>query len=529
MRIAVIAVAMAIAALVGASAAWAHASLVSSEPADQAVVASPPSELLLRFNETVSPIVLRLVHPSGDVVELPSRTQGDGATIAVALPPGLTQGTHLLSWRVISADSHPVGGSLTFSIGHPTTSPAATQAIGNTRTLAATWFVRLVLYVGLFLGVGGAFFSTWFGEVPRSDNISRVIAGALISGLIATVLSVGLQGVDVLGLAVSSLREPHVWASGLATAYGFTLCLAAAALASGLAAIKTPLQRASRWYSAIALLLVGVALAASGHASTAGPELLTRPAVFLHCISVAFWVGSLPVLLPALRANSSLHSLAAFSKVIPWPLLTLVVSGMVLAIVQVQRVDALWLTAYGNVLLCKLVAVGALLILAACNRWATPRVLKGNEQATRRLRHSIVAELAIVAAILGMVALWRFTPPPRSLLLAAAQPVQLHVHDEKAMAELRIETSPGTRGRTFSIGLLDGQFQPLKAKEVELVLSKPDIGVEPLRRPATQIGDVDWKVDDVRLPSPGRWHVQLQILISDFEKVSLQGEVDLPR
>ena len=56
----------------------------------------------------------------------------DNATVTIRLPEGLMAGTHLLSWRVISADSHPVGGALTFSIGQPSAQPA-TSRFGSDR------------------------------------------------------------------------------------------------------------------------------------------------------------------------------------------------------------------------------------------------------------------------------------------------------------------------------------------------------------------------------------------------------------
>ena len=45
--------------------------------------------------------------------------------------------------------------------------------------------------------------------------------------------------------------------------------------------------------TAFALAGVGLSLAASGHAATASPQWLTRPALFLHGVAVAYWVGAL--------------------------------------------------------------------------------------------------------------------------------------------------------------------------------------------------------------------------------------------
>ncbi len=62
--------ALALALLVPASVAWAHATLVKAEPADGAVIAQAPSALRLTFNEPVSPLAIRLIGPGGDAVAL---------------------------------------------------------------------------------------------------------------------------------------------------------------------------------------------------------------------------------------------------------------------------------------------------------------------------------------------------------------------------------------------------------------------------------------------------------------------------
>ena len=513
-----------LAALANASEANAHASLIRSEPADRAVVAQPPPQLTLTFNEPVSPVALRLVRPSGEVIEL-NDIALRGATFAVALPAGLSRGTHLLSWRVISADSHPVFGTLAFSVGQPSDRPSAlAQTDGDIRLRGAIWTARLVLYLALFTGVGGAFYCRWIAAAPPSGSIRGAVNVALGCGLVAALLSAGLHGVDVLGVPPSAIRQSHTWVSGLGTAYGLTLGLAAAALALGLAANATN-GKLARWCAALALAGVGFALAASGHAATAGPEWATRPALFLHGVSVAFWVGALWPLAAALRANDGRSDLPRFSKASPWPLAALVVSGLLLAVVQVQRLNALWMTAYGMVLSAKLVAVCALLALAAMNRRSTPRVAAGDAAATRRLVRSIRIELAIVFVILGLVATWRFTPPPRSLQAIAAQPIHVHIHGDKAMADLKIE--PGrSSGRRITVNLLDGEFRPLSAKEVVLFLFKPDAGIEPLRLPTARAEATIWQSDDVSLPISGRWHVRVEILISDFEKLTLEDEIE---
>src|ERR1043165_8943192 len=87
--------------------AMAHAALVATEPRDGSMVAQPPDKVRLRFNEPVTPAVVRLIDADG-------KTRDDaaigavGETIEVTLPASLPAGTQLISYRVISADGPPV-------------------------------------------------------------------------------------------------------------------------------------------------------------------------------------------------------------------------------------------------------------------------------------------------------------------------------------------------------------------------------------------------------------------------------------
>jgi copper transport protein len=346
--------------------------------------------------------------------------------------------------------------------------------------------------------------------------------------LVATLISIGLQGLDALDLPLRALAQRAAWQAGLETSYGFTAIAAAVAMSAGLAALVTNARWAARALSLLALLGVGLALALSGHATTAEPRLLTRPSVFLHGVCVALWVGALLPLIMSMRAGSRDRTLARFSHVIPYPLGVLVITGVALAVVQLDRVDALWTTSYGIVLSCKLAAVMALLALAAANRYAlVPRFQAAGATAGCPLAASIATELVIALAILALVSLWRFTPPPRALALAGPQ-VSVHFHGERVMAQ--IEVAPvRARGAQVSLLVLDGELRPLAVKEVTLVFSNRDAGIEPMRRAAVPEGDARWRVDDLQIPLAGRWRLRVELLISDFEKVVLEDDIELPR
>jgi copper transport protein len=505
--------------------ACAHASLVKAEPADGAVVAQAPPTLKLTFNEPVAPLVMRLIGPGGELIVLGDAV-AENTTVTIATPRALQRGTHVLSWRVISADGHPVAGALMFSIGAPSARPAA-DVVGDRSVRVALWAAKVVIYAGLFIGIGGAFFRAWVAD-PDSPASGPWLAVVLVAGLAATPISIGLQGLDALDLPLSGLAQKLAWETGIETSYGFTAIAAAFALFAGLFGLVAASWFVRRSFSLIGLLGIGVALALSGHAATAAPRLLTVPSVFLHGICVAFWIGALlPLVLAVRRADDRGRALARFSKLMPYPLVLTVMTGGVLAVIQVGRLDALWSTSYGLVLSCKLAAVLALLALAAANRYLlVPRFEGVGASAARPLALSIAIELALALAILGLVALWRFTPPPRAL--AAAAPISIHLHGEKAMAQIEL-TPQETRGARVTVLVLDGEFRPLAAKEVVLVVSNTAAGIEPLRRAAVGTGDSAWQIDDFRIPVAGEWRLRVEILVSDFDKVMLEQTVVLPR
>jgi copper transport protein len=508
--------------------AFAHAALVASDPADGAVLAKAPTELSLTFDEPVSPLILKLVEPDGRAAPL-GKPKLDGNRLLADTPPGLGTGSYVLSWRVISEDGHPVGGAVVFSIGMPSAGAAveATEAI-DWPLRAAIWLCRVLIYLGLFIGVGGAFFLAWAAPDIRASR--SFIAGACMAGLVAMGLSLGFLGVDALDLGFESLTEAKTWETALSTSYALTALFGSLSMLLALLALHSPKPGEARLLSTLGLIGVGLALASSGHAATADPQWLMRPAVFVHTLAVAFWVGALaPLAALFAKDNAAAQpALARFSALIPYVLAALLAAGVVLAFIQVGHVEALFSTLYGRVLLAKLALVALLLALAAFNRWRlTKPALAGDARAKRGFARSVVAEIVLVTAVLGCVALWRFTPPPRALAAELpAPPVSVHLHSDRAMASLTL--SPGRAGPVaVSAFIVGGDLEPLDAKGVTLSFSLPSAGIEPIRREARKIDQGQWRVDGLRLPVAGNWDVSVDILISDFESVTLKSKITL--
>jgi copper transport protein len=217
-----------------------------------------------------------------------------------------------------------------------------------------------------------------------------------------------------------------------------------------------------------------------------------------------------------------------FSRGAVWAVGLLVLAGLTLAVVQLERFGALIDTKYGIILSIKITLVVLLLGLAALNRFRFTPALAADSQNTSPLLRSMLLECVLAVAILAVVAGWRFTPPPRALAAAVDTPLAVHIHTEHAMFQVLV--SPGRVGTdSFVLQLMNGDGSLLIAKEATLTLSLPERGIEPFERAATLGADDYWHVHDVPIPHPGRWHMRIDALVTDFEKVTLEDELDVPQ
>ncbi|MDI6024892.1 copper resistance protein CopC [Corticibacterium sp. UT-5YL-CI-8] len=513
-----------------ASAANAHAQLISSDPADGSVLAASPGRIVLNFTETVRPLVARLIGPDGYTTVL--EQVGDrSASVEFPLPSGLSKGTHILSWRVASSDGHPIGGGLYFSVGAPSAAGGAVLEEVDPALRTALWAARFLLILGLVFGVGGVVFEGLVSAQPGRSK-SCFVGFALAAGLVGAIAVVPLQGLDSLGEPLWSVLRFDVWQTGLnATSYGLATMIAGLALLLAYAARQ---GSSEGWLvkalAASALLLAGLAFAFAGHAATAPPRWLTASAVFLHALAVLFWLGALAPLVTALRNGSGDPALRRFSTFIPAVLTVLFVSGGVIAYIQLGAIAALWRTDYGLVMLAKLGLVAALLLLAAFNRFRlTEPTLSGDEPAARTLSRIVVAEIVLGTLVIGVLGLWRFTPPPRALAGEVTLATQSVIAtNEGVSAELSIQP-PLTGSVRVELSKLTVDGKPFDAREIIIELGKPSYGIGPFSKTAQRKADGVYRAEGFILPLDGFWIVTVKVLVSDFRSVTLTDVFDVSK
>ncbi|WP_370674503.1 copper resistance CopC/CopD family protein [Pleomorphomonas sp. PLEO] len=507
---------------------FAHATLVGSDPAEGGVIAITPGNVRLSFNEPVTPLAFKFFDPDGRSHNVAANARDND--VIVELPAAAEEGTYALSWRVASADGHPVGGTSIFSVGRPSHRAAPQAAVVRAFTVSLLiWLARIGVYLGWIGGVGGAFFLTVVAAGQRPTLADRTIAALLGLGAVATAFSFGLQGLDELGGNLATLGGAAPWLAGVQSRYGETLVLGIVALILAGVALRRPAGRLTIGSAAAALLTVAFALTLSGHASTAAPVWVARPALALHGIAATLWGGSLlPLLiLVATRHEHAGRTALRLSALLLPTVALLALSGLTLALLQGVAVATLTGTDYGRLLTAKLVLVLVMLGIGALNRRIlVPRAATGDGMHLKRLSQVLAVDACLLLAVLAVVAGWRFTPPRRSIAAAEAalrHRSMLHIHTARGMAMIQL----GDHG-DLDIRLSDANGRPWVAREVRLSLANPAAGIEPLQRQATLVADGHWLVDGLIFPAGGAWVLRLSVLISDFESLSLEGVLTVP-
>ena len=105
-----------VAALLAPAAAWAHASLVRTAPANGAVLAHSPAVVRVTFDDTVrpGPGIAAIRNGGASVLAGHARVTG-GKTLVVPLRRGLADGDYSVRWSIVSDDGHLESGVIAFA------------------------------------------------------------------------------------------------------------------------------------------------------------------------------------------------------------------------------------------------------------------------------------------------------------------------------------------------------------------------------------------------------------------------------
>ncbi|MFI6467307.1 copper resistance CopC/CopD family protein [Streptomyces sp. NPDC050538] len=367
--------------------ASAHAALESTDPADGSVLKSAPRTVTLTFSESVALLddSFRVYDPDNRRVKTSSahHAKDAGDTASVTLPAKLGTGTFTVAWRVVSADSHPVSGAFTFSIGKPsaTTTPVSTAPTEDPLTGSLYDIARYFAYIAAALLIGTATFLT-LCRPPNPTVLNKPIRTGWWTLLATTLALLLLRAPYEAGTGLATAFEPSAIPKTLTSRPGLALASRLLLLAAS-AAYLLRLRGRDRFGRAAlgtgAVLAVGLALtwASAEHASAGIQVPVAMTSAVLHLLAMSVWLGGLTALLTVLYRSPTLDAapVARFSRLAFASVTVLVVTGIYQSWRGLGSWNALTGTSYGRILLVKLGAVVLLLAVAGWSRRWTGRMV----------------------------------------------------------------------------------------------------------------------------------------------------------
>jgi copper transport protein len=517
-----------------AAPASAHAALVASDPGNGTIVPDAPNRVTLTFSESVQLVSgkIQVLAPDGSRADQGSPS-AEGSAVTVPLRSGGGRGTYVVSFRVISADSHPVGGSISFSVGAASTPPTAATVEDQVDPV-----VRALIPVGKYLGYAGLVLLVgptlvlallWPHRLSRRGPARLVWTGVGLVGF-STLVAIWLQvpyslGTSLFDVRVGDLRDV------LGSTFGAVMLVRLGVLCAA-ALLLRPLLTGSGGESKTDLALLGVlgvaALATwplTGH-PTASPVAGVSVVVdAIHLAAMSVWLGGLVMLVGFLLRRADERELAAilpiWSRWAATAVSALILAGVVQALIEVSSVKGLVDSTYGQLILVKVALAGCVLGVA----WWSRRLVrsKSAEAEPRGLRRAVGVELGITAVILGVTAALVQIAPPRTAEAARTAEVSTTVTKtltNSAMA-LQVDIFPAAVGNnSLHLYAYTPDNKPLTVVEWTATAALPAKGIEPIQVPLLRITDFH-AVGDIALPAAGEWTFKFTIRTSDIDQTTL--------
>lgn len=523
--------------LLPASPAYAHAALLRTSPPAGSVVPEAPRDVTLTFSEPVSPVAdkIRIIGPDGQRADRGTPTV-EGNVLSIGLREDAPKGTYLVSYRVISADSHPIPGGFTFSVGAPSATPTALpdEKVDTTiRNLIAIG--KAVGYAGLVLLVGPVLVLALLWPARLSQRGPRRVmwAGFGVVAL-ATLAGLYLQAPYTTGSSLTGVTGSDL-GDVLGSQYGIALLVRLALLAVAAFLVRPLLAGRDGIVDRVLLLAVAAGAALTwplaGHPAASPVPAVSVVVDALHLAGAAVWLGGLLMLALFLLRQADNRELGAILPIWSrWAALavsTVLLAGVVSGLIQIGTPSALVDTTYGRLMIAKIVLVG--LILAAAffaRRWTT----NGAADNPRPLRRVVTTELAIAAVVLAVTGALTQTTPARTAQETAQLPAQPVIYSStltSSLYTLQVEVDPAKLGdNAVHLYAYKADGSPLPVVEWKATAALPSAGIEPITFPLLKLTD-NHASGQVTLPTPGDWQLRFTLRLSEIDQDSVTATVPI--
>ncbi len=530
--------------LVGSAApASAHAAVIAETPGDGQSVARAPATVSATFSEAVSADVggMSVRNSTGARVD-DGQSKSSGATVSVGLRPDLPDGTYVVTFRVLSADGHPVSGSWLFGIGAaPIDRSISSQAgtSGDSTWEAIATLARFIMYVAALLTAGVAFFCAFVhDQMEDRDRLLPIVRLGALATIIGAVGIVIAQSALLSGRGLDAATDGTVLSSVLSGWLGWSLALLLVGLVGAHLSTDFTAPKVARPLALYGGLAVTISFALWGHTTELRPVWISMSADVVHATAAALWFGGLVGLLVVLigrRAEfvaTTATIVRRFSTMATWSVLALALAGLTLTLTGTDASwNALVTTTWGRLVLVKFALTALVVALAAYNRQRlVPEVSSASDaqpMAWRRLRRTMATELVLVLVVFGVTSRLVFVTPARTAAALASATTTRTVDTSDGTARLTVDPSRvGTN--SVRVQFLDASGQPADlANSATFEYSLPAAELGPITREVVKTGPGLFATTGRELSIAGDWIVVVTVRTGDFTEQRVEFTIPI--
>ncbi|HHQ1149225.1 TPA: copper resistance CopC/CopD family protein [Listeria innocua] len=507
----------------------AHAYLENSNPADQSHIKTAPEKVTLVFNEEIEadfPLI-EVKDSSGKRVETGKTavSKKNDHMVEASLPAELKADVYSVSWRVVSADGHAVSGVISFKLGDTKATFQSTEVPSNAFDLQISSVQKAILYIGFSLFIGMLVFG--LGLYPRKEQLTakittrlkKIIWFALAFLGTALLMQLFVQTSITTGVSISESFQPDKLAAFLTTKTGY-IWLSELISWLMLAIFTVIMVRKNKQWSWFALLtesaLIGYlifAKAQNGHAAASADKIVSITADMLHMIAASVWVGGILVLLFVLPKTGKAREIwSRFAIVAIIAVASILVSGLLMAVMNIGQMSNLFTTNYGQILLFK---IGLFLLMALLGLGHYIYLKLKNKKLpfkTILIELIIGTIILIVASVLTNVQ----TPPPPA---PKAFDETIAAEGENAKINLRVE--PATVGQNqFIITFTSADGATKTDFEQVTITTKSTKTDEKATFQAKLANENQYFAEGLYINQTGKWEITVHGLSKDFTDIN---------
>lgn len=530
----------------------AHSEIISTQPSPGQNFDDTPEQIVLLFNTEVDvfPTSIRVYDENAKKVNVGNLPYLEGKEVKADLED-LAPGRYIVTWNVVSPDTHPIRGAFSFVINQPEPSTQTTSQMSDSnpktdRELIESvisaqqessaekginYLFTFLIFVSISALIAIIFHYLVFLKIPTTETLDKTVFYSCLVLIVSAVASILLHAKSSQGLQASEVFNFSVIRYEIESVFGL-VGISRILLAVAILFLWKHREKSLYGYVLISsVVALAFTPALAGHARVGDYVLLAIVLSFVHIISISIWLGGLVILATSIHRDFEIEKVKKISNISLVCVVGIFISGIFAWVRQVGSFEALRETTFGQLLSSKVLLFLLIVLIALFSRIYTRALIKKDSVMLRsQIRKFVIAELLIILCVYALSSVLVNTIPAKQ---AYDSPITISSPTELATFEFIVD--PPKPGRTeIHVYILDINSQPMQLERTDrrldqqilaLSIENKEKGIEPIMVPMRFQGFNHFSAL-IDIPKEGTWTIKAELNLTDFNQATTSIDVE---